>query len=233
MSSSRGRTLLIVVILLSAILLAAGNIFCHALVVQELTGAAPETIAAQGDWPQQLLQSIGQSLARRPEFVWFFSGAPLLVGLVLALLVGLRRNGAAPAAAPATETDADPATAGALRLLALLQKEGRLVDFLEEDIEPYSDAQVGAAVRAIHAGCRKALHERMQITRIYPDEDGATVEVPAGFDAAELRLTGNVHGEPPFRGVLQHGGWRAAGVDLPRGTGLDPAVLAPAEVEIA
>jgi hypothetical protein len=41
MSNSRGRTLLIVIILLSAVLLAAGNVLCHALVVQELTGSAP------------------------------------------------------------------------------------------------------------------------------------------------------------------------------------------------
>lgn len=230
MSSSRGRTLLVVVILLLAVLLAAGNIFCHALVVQELTGVPPEPA---GDRLQQVMHSIGQSLAQRPEFVWFFSGAPLLVGLVLALLVGLRREKAAPAAAAAGAPGADAATEGALRLLGMLQKEGRLVDFLEEDIEPYSDAQVGAAVRAIHAGCRKALHERMQIARIFAEEDGASVEIPAGFAAAEVRLTGNVHGQPPFRGVLQHGGWRAESVDLPRGTGLDPAVLAPAEVEIA
>ena len=228
MSNSRGRTLLIVVILLFAILLAAGNILCHALVVQELTGSpAP----VEGGLLQQVIHSIGQSVGQRPQFVWFFSGAPLLVGVILALLVGLQR-GAAPSAASAGAPGADGAADGALRLLALLQKEGRLVDFLEEDIQPYTDAQVGAAVRAIHDGCRKALHERMEITRIYAEDDGATVEVASGFDPATVRLTGNVHGQPPFRGILQHGGWRATHVSLPKTAGVDAAVLAPAEVEI-
>ncbi|HSQ01494.1 MAG TPA: DUF2760 domain-containing protein [Candidatus Dormibacteraeota bacterium] len=228
MSNSRGRTLLIVVILLSAILLAAGNILCHALVVQELTGSSPPV---EGGLVQLVIHAIGQSVGQRPQFVWFFSGAPLLVGLILALLVGLQR-GAAPSAASAGAPGADGAADGALRLLALLQKEGRLVDFLEEDIQPYTDAQVGAAVRAIHDGCRKALHERMEITRIYAEDDGAAVEVASGFDPATVRLTGNVHGRPPFRGVLQHGGWRATHVALPKTAGVDVAVLAPAEVEI-
>lgn len=229
MANSRGRTLLIVVILLSAVLLAAGNILCHALVVQELTGTAPPT---EGGFLQQVIHSVGQSLGQRPQFVWFFSGAPLLIGLVLALLVGLQGGGQPAAAAPARSAATDGAADGALRLLALLQKEGRLVDFLEEDIEPYSDAQVGAAVRAIHAGCRQALHERMEIARVFAEDDGATVEVPPGFDPASVRLTGNVHGQPPFRGVLQHGGWRASQVSLPKTAGVDPSILAPAEVEI-
>ena len=227
MSSNR-RTLLIIVILLSAVLLALGNVLCHALVVQELTGTAPLT--EPGLIPG-LIHAVGQTLGQRPQFVWFFTGAPLLIGAILTVLVATMRDGSA--SGPISMADpGDPSIAGALRLLALLQQEGRLIDFLEEDITPYGDAQVGAAVRAIHAGCRTALHDRMQIERIYTQEDGAAVEVAAGFDAAEVRLTGNVHGTPPFKGVLQHGGWKVSGVMLPKGAGMDPAVLAPAEVEV-
>jgi hypothetical protein len=227
MSSSR-RTLLIIVILLSAVLLALGNVLCHALVVQELTGTAP---AAEPGLLQELIHTVGQSLEQRPHFVWFFSGAPLVVGAVLALLVGLQGDGASRSSAAPRAAAGDDTSA--LRLLALLQQEGRLVDFLEEDIEPYEDSQVGAAVRAIHAGCRKALHERMRIERIFTEEDGATVQVPSGFDASAVRLTGNVHGQPPFSGTLQHGGWRASDVAQPRTSGVDASVLAPAEVEVA
>lgn len=231
MSSTSRRTVLIVVILFSAVLLALGNVLCHALVVEELTGAAPST--EPGLLPG-LIHALGSAAARHGSFVWFFSGAPLLVGVVLAVLVAVLHDGAAAPAAPrgasaAGDRDAD----GALRLLGLLQHEGRLIDFLEEDIEPYNDAQIGAAVRAIHAGCRNALHQRMRIERIYPEEDGTTVEVPPDFDAGEVRLTGNVHGNPPFRGQLQHGGWRAVDIALPLGAGMDPSVLAPAEVDVS
>ncbi|MEO8605536.1 MAG: DUF2760 domain-containing protein [bacterium] len=230
MSSSSRRTLLILLILLFAVLLALGNILCHALVVQELTGSTPP---ADPGLLQRLIHTVGESLRQWPQFVWFFSGAPLLVGIILALLVGLQGGGEARSSATASlPAGASGDVDGALRLLALLQQEGRLVDFLEEDIEPYDDAQVGAAVRAIHAGCRKALHERMRIARIFAEEDGATVEVPVGFDAGELRLTGNVHGQPPFKGTLQHGGWRASNIALPRSSGVDASALAPAEVEV-
>jgi len=226
--SSSGRTVLIVVILFAAVLLALGNMLCHALVVQELTGSTPPT--EPGLLPG-LIRAIGDSVGRRPQFVWFFTGAPLVVGILLAVLVGFVRDGRNDRARSEPTAD-DPASAGALRMLALLQQEGRLIDFLEEDIEPYGDAQVGAAVRAIHAGCRNALHQRMRIERIYAQEDGAAIEIPSGFDAGAIRLTGNVHGAPPFHGVLQHGGWRASSVALPTSAGVDAAVLAPAEVEI-
>ena len=228
--TSSHRTMLIAVILLSAILLALGNVLCHALVVQELTGSAPPP---EPELTSRLIHSVGEALRQRQQFIWFFTGAPLLVGVVLAWRVGLGGKTAEPPAPARAAAGGDAAGDGALRLLALLQQEGRLIDFLEEDIAPYDDAQVGAAVRAIHAGCRKALHERMQITRIFAEEDGAAVEVAAGFDAGAVRLTGNVHGQPPFRGTLQHGGWRAGDLALPRTAGVDPAILAPAEVEIS
>lgn len=229
MSSSSGRTLLVVLIVLSAVLLAAGNIFCHALVVQELTGPIP---AGGMGLEQNWVHAVGQLLGERTPFVWFFTGAPLLFGLALAVLAALQRAPRQPAVQPAGAEATDGTADGALRLLALLQQEGRLIDFLEEEIEPYSDAQVGAAVRAIHAGCRAALHQRMEIARIFAQDDGTTVEVSSGFDPAAVRLTGKVQGQPPFQGVLQHGGWRASQVRLPRAAGIDPTVLAPAEVEI-
>lgn len=88
-------------------------------------------------------------------------------------------------------------------------------------------------MRAIHAGCRKVLNEHVQLQRILAGEDGSEVVVEAGFDPAAVRLTGNVTGAPPFRGTLQHSGWRASKVTLPdAAAGIDPAIIAPAEVEI-
>src|SRR5215203_3779895 len=58
----------------------------------------------------------------------------------------------APTAAQAT-----PARNDALAVLSVLQREARLVDFLKEDITPYADAQVGAAVRDVHRDAAAAL----------------------------------------------------------------------------
>lgn len=121
-----------------------------------------------------------------------------------------------------------------LRVLAILQRDGRLVDFLQEEIDAYPDAQIGAAVRDIHRGCRKALREYLTVEPVLGAPEEAEVTVPADFDPAEIRLSGNVSGAPPFRGVLKHHGWRVKSVQLPAlpGSRDHSAVLAPAEVEI-
>lgn len=121
----------------------------------------------------------------------------------------------------------------AIALLAVLQREGRLVDFLREDISAYSDAQVGAAARSIHACCRKALDEHLLLEPVRTEDEGARIVVPNGFDPSAIRLTGRVGGKPPFRGVLRHRGWRTKQVELPTDpAGQDLSIIAPAEVEI-
>lgn len=121
----------------------------------------------------------------------------------------------------------------ALHLLCLLQREGRLVDFLEEDLGPYDDAQIGAAVRSIQENCQKSLKEYLALTAVIDQEEGEEVTVPAGFDANAIKLTGRVSGEPPFKGTLQHRGWQISTFSLPELSGTqDPKVIAPAEVEI-
>jgi Domain of unknown function (DUF2760) len=121
----------------------------------------------------------------------------------------------------------------ALALLALLQREGRLVDFLKQDVASFSDADVGAAARVVHEGCRKALGTHAEIEPIRSEEEGASVTLEAGFDAEGVKLVGNVSGSAPYRGVLRHRGWRATRFELPALiAGHDARVLAPAEVEL-
>jgi hypothetical protein len=122
-----------------------------------------------------------------------------------------------------------------LRVLAVLQRDGRLVDFLQEDIDAYGDAQIGAAVRDIHRGCRKALRDYLTVEPVMPGDEGAPVTVSQDFDPAAVRLTGNVGGKPPFRGVLKHHGWRVKTVQLPALPAArdQSSVLAPAEVEVS
>jgi hypothetical protein len=121
-----------------------------------------------------------------------------------------------------------------LRILAVLQRDGRLVDFLEEEIDAYNDAQIGAAVRDIHRGCRKSLHDYLSIEPIINAAEEAQVHVPTDFDPAAIRLIGNVDGTPPFQGILKHHGWRVRSVHLPvlPVARDDSSVLSPAEVEI-
>ena len=122
----------------------------------------------------------------------------------------------------------------AVQMLALFQRDGRLVDFLTEDVAPYPDAQLGAAVRSIHTSCRQVLDRYLKLEPVLDSDEDQLLTVPAGFDPAAIKLVGNVTGEPPFRGLLRHRGWRVAEVNLPslpQGTGR--AIVAPAEVELA
>lgn len=127
----------------------------------------------------------------------------------------------------------DQRHADAVYTLVLLQRGGRLIDFLQEDIEPYSDAQVGAAVRQIHAGCGKVLNDIFAVEPIESRKEGTAVIVPADFDPRSVRLTGQPEGDPPYHGTVTHGGWRATKTDLPeRHQDLDPMVVCPAEIEV-
>jgi hypothetical protein len=139
-----------------------------------------------------------------------------------------------PAPAPKRAAPAEPpSVTPALQLLALLQREGRLVDFLEQDIASFGDADVGAAARMVHEGCRKALLGHAKLTPVRGEDEGAKVTLAAGYDPAEVKLIGNVAGSAPYKGVLRHRGWRATELSLPTPVaGHDASILAPAEVEL-
>jgi hypothetical protein len=120
-----------------------------------------------------------------------------------------------------------------LRLLALLQREGRVLDFFLEDISGAPDDLVGAGVRELHRKAQAVLKEHLTLEPVLPQKEEETVEVPAGFDPSAIRLTGNVSGSPPFRGVLKHHGWRVKDYKLAAPPeGQDEFVVAPAEVDL-
>jgi hypothetical protein len=154
-------------------------------------------------------------------------GDAALAGKVAALEIPV-----APAPKPA-EPPPEKTHAAGLAVLSLLQREGRLIDFLQEDVAAFSDAEIGAAARVVHAGSRKVLAQYLTLEPILKDAEGASVTVPSGFNAERIRLTGNVAGQPPFRGALKHHGWVATSVRLPAVPAtLDARILAPAEVEL-
>ncbi|MFC4927021.1 DUF2760 domain-containing protein [Delftia deserti] len=128
---------------------------------------------------------------------------------------------------------AAPAGTAALQLLGLLQREARFVDFVQEDVAGYADAEIGAAARVVHEGCRKVLREHFSIAPVRAEAEGSRVTLAAGFDAAAVRLTGNVVGQAPFTGTLGHRGWRVDDVRLPQLTDHKAAaIVAQAEVEL-
>ena len=124
--------------------------------------------------------------------------------------------------------------ASALLLLGALQREGRLVDFLQQEVAGFSDEEVAAAARVVHGGCRKVLQQFFQLEPATKEHEGASMTVPKDFNAQQIRLTGNIAGEPPFRGTLKHHGWVTTQIKMPQLSGaVDPRVVAPAEVELA
>ncbi len=172
-------------------------------------------------------------------FSTFFSiiGDGHFAARVQALRTGEQRaepSAPAPAATrPAAPPLVEAAPDGALQLLGLLQREARFIDFIEEDVAAYTDADIGAAARVVHEGCRKVLRDNFTISPVRSEAEGSRVTLPAGFDAAAVRVTGNVVGQPPFNGNLTHRGWRVSETRLPKlAGGHDLRIVAAAEVEL-
>ncbi len=171
--------------------------------------------------------------------------APVALALAILVLIGvfLQPRWKAPSPTPTDEPvrpaperpQTSRADADIVHFLSMLHEKGRLVDFLMDDINAYSDAQVGAAARVVHVGCKGVLQDHFSINPVRPEQEGSTVQVPAGYSADEYRLVGKIAGSAPFTGLLVHRGWKTDIVKLPqllRG-GVDrlPAI-APAEVEV-
>jgi hypothetical protein len=172
----------------------------------------------------------------------YLLGAALALGLLIlaTILAGRSSKDAASATAEAVRPmpvslRASEADGEIVSFLATLQARGRLVDFLMDDIDAHDDAQVGAAARVVHAGCKAVLEEHFRIRPVREESEGSTVQVAAGYRVDEYRLLGKISGPAPFSGVLVHHGWKTDTVKLPRivrsSTDRLPAI-APAEVEL-
>ncbi len=238
-SQAKLKSSALILIVLLSLVLAAGN---YLMFAQAPFGACSIGVMVLGvDVPGTGLQSSCLN------YIYYFVSAPLVVGVLLLLILpnlvtkGEIAQETKPAPAPAESKKAapppsppKPTTDAAVQLLSLFQREGRLVDFLREDIQPYDDSQIGAAVREIHKACRQVLTEHLTLEPVLNGQEGDEVTVPKGFDPSAIRLTGNVSGEPPFHGSLRHAGWRATQVKLPaQPAGQDPKIVASAEVEIS
>jgi Domain of unknown function (DUF2760) len=185
------------------------------------------------------------ALALSPEtsdFRVYLTGASLAIALCLLMASLLIRGEKAeresrtergrPAPVPA---EGNRAEAEIVSFLAIFQERGRLIDFLMDDITTYDDAQVGAAARVVHQGCKAALQEHFRIGPIREESEGSSVTISAGYAADEYRLIGKLSGPGPFSGTLLHHGWKINSLNLPRLVRADPErlpTIAPAEVEL-
>lgn len=166
-------------------------------------------------------------LAFRSFFNILFHGA--LSEEALAELKLTRAAASKPAAA---ETAAARPSDGALQMLAILQRDSRLIDFVMEDVAGYSDDQIGAAVRTLHDQCRESLTRYVSLQPVIDGVEGTYTRTPAA-NAALVKFIGNVPATTPQGGLLRHKGWRAAKVDLPAlNARQDNTIIAPAEIEI-
>jgi hypothetical protein len=181
-----------------------------------------------------------------PKFWYTIFPAMMIFSLVIGILAWLIARSSIKKMALSAENSVEAADTGSdkaekdlsdrrlfLHLFALMQREGRLMDFLNEDLDGYDDAQIGSAVRSIHTGCRQLVKEYLSPEPVMDQHEGAVVEVPVDFDPGAVKLTGNVVGDPPFNGILRHKGWRVGKMSLPTLSGRQNAeIIAPAEVEI-
>jgi hypothetical protein len=123
-----------------------------------------------------------------------------------------------------------------LGLLGLLQEKGRFLDFVMDDVAPYTDQQIGSAARVVHGGCASVIKEYFRIAPVFEGNEGGKTTLPVDFDAGRYRLMGKVQGEPPFTGTVIHRGWQAREVKLPERVGAvhsPSGVIVPAEIEIS
>ncbi|MDZ7664915.1 MAG: DUF2760 domain-containing protein [Desulfotignum sp.] len=120
-----------------------------------------------------------------------------------------------------------------LHTLSVLQREGRLLDFFDEDLGRYDDAQIGAAVRSIQEDCKRAVKKYIDPRPVVDSDEGESVTIPPGFDMDAITLVGDVAGDPPFEGIVKHPGWKAGKKEVPKLSDIqDPAIITPAEIQI-
>lgn len=193
------------------------------------------------------------TLAAAPERGWMpawwpraasLGGALLVLLLTMILMWRAARAGkpTLPADRPVANLKDEVKTQAAAKtrearlfvhLLTRLQREGRLMDFLAEDLDAYEDAQIGAAARSVHAGCRRVVEKLLAPRPVMTEGEAAAVTLDEHYDAAAVTLTGRVGERPPFQGVVRHAGWRATRIEIPLlAEETDPAIIAPAEVEV-
>lgn len=124
-----------------------------------------------------------------------------------------------------------PTRSEALTLLSTLQREARLLDLVQEPLDQFQDAQIGAAAREVLKDCRKTLDRLFAIQPLAEQDEGAVCDVPATTSPNRIRLIGKSSG---VSGTITHRGWQATCCEIPQWSGgrSEAWVLAPTEIEV-
>ena len=131
------------------------------------------------------------------------------------------------------EEDAVKCIDNSAQVMKVLQREGRLIDFLMEDISDFSDEQVGAAVRDVHKGCRNALNEYFEIVPVLEGVENSKMSLDSAFDRNSIKIVGNLVNKQEFSGVLRHHGWKLHKNMLPKVKNIkDSDIIMQAEIEV-
>lgn len=199
----------------------AGTVVLLSLTLIILLLVMVVSLARRKSQPAPVVEAVAASPVAAPE--------PIIQ--IVEKIVEVEKLVHAPAPEPVVLKESSPDAA--LQLLGLLQKEARFIDFIKEDITSYGDADIGIAARVVHEGCNKAINEHFTLAPIRKEDEGGLITLAAGFDAASVRLTGDIIGSAPFNGTLIHKGWQVTDMNLPKLTqGHNAAIIAPAEVEL-
>ncbi len=216
----------------------------------EQVGAAAAPDAQKSVFLDQVQEMA--ALLQAKFYVWVMpavAGAMLILGWVLWLVLGV-------VLAPAVKAPEQAESAGTvpkpgkkdfldqkiqqdrrqrlfLHTFSVLQREGRLLDFFDEDLGRYEDAQIGAAVRSIQEDCKRAVKKYIDPRPVVDSDEGQPITIPPGFDMDAITLVGHVAGDPPFEGIVKHQGWKAGKKEIPKLSDIqDPTIITPAEIQI-
>lgn len=141
-----------------------------------------------------------------------------------------------PAPLPTVPTVAPAGSPEAVQLLRLFQEEGRLVDFLQRDIQSFPDDRVGAVARIVHQGCRRVLQDYFEIVPTVSQGEGERISWAPSELGTHIRLVGQSGSSTATSGTVLHRGWTVQRATLPTvlhsASADSAAVLVPAEVEV-
>lgn len=100
--------------------------------------------------------------------------------------------------------------------ISMLQEKGRILDFAMDDIEKYSDEEVGRVARVVHQGIRDVFVSTTGVRPLHKGLEGEVIKINENDDFSMYKMLGTGTGNPPFSGTVVHRGWIAEKLVIPK-----------------